>query len=276
MEFKSIETLRLMYYLKYNKHLDYKEQGKYLIDNYTGEQRTEEWFNTRKKYIGGSELGQYTNTGKTFKHKILQRLNINPYNPGQIDSYAIRHGISMEYVATEFFKKKFDCKIHELTFVPNTLLTLPDSDTEFLGASPDGLIEFKDGTFAILEIKCPQRDIKAKVHSAYQYQIQQEMMSTCIPELYYFEFSIKETSKEKLFDGNGVNVPLGFVLVNEEELFDFDTETTSYSYTYSEIFEDTFDIDEESKKIKTPSGSIKYYYINDYEICHEYKFCLNP
>lgn len=116
------------------------------------EQQTPEWFLEKKGVVSGTGLKSIVGTPKArqdfFYEIIAQRLMV-----GVLDSEesAIARGNRLEPEARAMFQLKIGKRIITVGFAKSL-------ESDFMGYSPDGLVEDAQGTFETedIEIKCPQ------------------------------------------------------------------------------------------------------------------------
>jgi len=156
------------------------------------EQRSEEWFEARKRRVTGSSVGAI--------------LGLDPYrNADDVMRAMVReaHGAESEFtgnVATEW--GAFNEAGAQADFTMETGLSVVTCGffphLDWLGASPDGLI----GDDAVLEIKCPFRLRDGGEHKGiaeqphYYSQMQIEMYCTERSKAYFWQWAPHETKLE--------------------------------------------------------------------------------
>ena len=134
------------------------------------EQRTQEWFDQRKKMLTASTCAQaldenpYRN--QSSDNLIIDKVGLGARFP---DNVFVHHGKKYEQVATMIYEHLYDVQVDEFGLIPD--ISQPNTNKRFLGASPDGICtqyKLSDRTFSnklntMLEIKCPySRKIKLK------------------------------------------------------------------------------------------------------------------
>ena len=135
------------------------------------EQRTAEWKRQRLGYFTGSCIGKlmtgtksdksaFGDTAMSYIYSVASERNLNEkviedetiwqmYDEQvSVWSKAIQFGIDWEPEAREMYAKVTGNKVTETGSVEHPTI-------DFLSASPDGIIETKDGKTGVLEIKCP-------------------------------------------------------------------------------------------------------------------------
>ena len=133
------------------------------------EQRTDEWFEQRRKMLTASTCAQaldenpYKN--QSSDHLVLDKVGLGSRFP---ENVFVHHGKKYEPIATMIYEHLYDVQVEEFGLVPDISC---DPKDRFLGASPDGICtqyKLTDRTFSnklntMLEIKCPySRKIKLK------------------------------------------------------------------------------------------------------------------
>lgn len=171
------------------------------------EQRTMEWKQQRLGYFTGSCIGKlmtgtrsdksaFGDSAMSYIYSVASERNLNDkvisdemiwqmYDE-QVSAWskAIQFGIDWEPEAREMYAKVTGNKVTETGSVEHPTIA-------FLSASPDGIIETKDGEKGVLEIKCPtpamfmeycdtvsDNATLKKAKSEYFYQTQAEMFVT--------------------------------------------------------------------------------------------------
>lgn len=116
--------------------------------------------------------------------------------PIDVKHKATNHGTDHEedarkkYLEEEYASKKIKCKYIEIGFVKH-----PSPDYRYMGASPDGLILFKDRPPILIEIKCPYRIFtsvgKLERSSVKQYrgQMQLQMHVMGVHETHFVQYN---------------------------------------------------------------------------------------
>lgn len=209
---------------QYDDELTEYNNTKSLICNYWKsipqfEQKSNEWLNQRKNYIGGSEAGailgynHYEPQFKAIEKKLITIPIIN-----KIHTY---HGNKYEDVAILIYEWLRNVRIDNYGFLPHNLL--PNNinvnnrkDINFIGASPDGIIsDYKYDRIhktkengIMIEIKCPPNrkinmDVNAKIEDIipiyYYYQIQQQMETCELNETDFVQIKVIEYSDTKKY-----------------------------------------------------------------------------
>jgi putative phage-type endonuclease len=126
------------------------------------QQRTEEWFEKRKGRITGSNVGAILGLSPFMKREDVMRNMVREYHnyPSEFtNNPATNYGTYNEPNALADYELKFDKKVE---------LTGFHEYEDWLGASPDGLID----TDGLIEIKCPygQRDKNPPEFKSIDYQ----------------------------------------------------------------------------------------------------------
>ena len=171
------------------------------------EQRTTEWKQQRLGYFTGSCIGKlmtgtrsdksaFGDAAMSYIYSVASERNLNEkviedetiwqmYDE-QVSAWskAIQFGIDWEPEARKMYARMTGNKVTETGSVEHPTI-------RFLSASPDGIIETKDGEQGVLEIKCPtpsvfmeycdtvsNNDSLKKAKSEYFYQVQTEMFVT--------------------------------------------------------------------------------------------------
>ena len=126
------------------------------------QQRTEEWFEKRKGRVTGSNVGAILGLSPFMKREDVMRNMVRQYHgyPSEFTgNVATSYGTYNEPNALADYELKFNTKVVETGF---------HTFEDWLGASPDGLID----TDGLIEIKCPygQRDKNPPEFKSIDYQ----------------------------------------------------------------------------------------------------------
>lgn len=156
------------------------------------EQRSEEWFEARKRRVTGSNVGAilgldpYRNADDVMRSMIREAHDAESEFTGNV---ATEWGAFNEAGAQADFTMETGLQVVECGFFPRL---------DWLGASPDGLI----GDDAVLEIKCPFRlrdggEHKGIAEQAHYYaQMQIEMYCTERRKAYFWQWAPHATKLE--------------------------------------------------------------------------------
>lgn len=156
-----------------------------IIHNF--EQGTPEWFACRAGKMTGSNAAiiQACDTGlKTYIHKVLAQKYAHTQEEGYMDE-DMKRGKTLEPDARILFELQYEKKVTEVGFVEYD---------EYVGASPDGLIEEEH---AIIEIKC-HANLKhfrlmvygdKEIEKKYLWQMQMEMLCAGASHGYYIAYN---------------------------------------------------------------------------------------
>lgn len=174
------------------------EKLKYFATLPQYEQKSKEWLEQRKGYIGGSEAGSLLGMNKHEpQYKYLERKIDDNYQ--FINFEMVYHGNKHEDTAKHIYEALTNTHVYEYGFIPgpskNGIKTI-------FGASPDGIVsEYKNNLInktnkvgRMLEIKCPARrkinmDLDAELFDIipkYYYPQVIQQLETC--ELQYCDF----------------------------------------------------------------------------------------
>ena len=190
------------------------------------EQKSDEWLNQRKHYIGGSEAGAFLGYNHYEpQYKAIQKKLINIPIINKIHTY---HGNKYEDVAILVYEWLRNIRVDSYGFLPHNIL--PNNikvnnrkNINFIGASPDGItsdykydrIHKTKENGIMIEIKCPpNRKINMNLDTTliqngkdngiipiyYYYQVQQQMETCELDETDFFQIKLieyKDTKKYK-------------------------------------------------------------------------------
>ena len=199
------------------------------------EQRSEEWYNLRKRILTASSLGTAIDKGhfQTRDELLLDKIVDKPYEPNEITEW----GVKYEDVAIMFYEELYKVKVLDFGLIPH-----PDFNA--FGASPDGIcddIGNDEYVGRMVEIKCPpKRKFTKTVPHHYWMQVQGQLEVCDLDECDFFQVKIEEYdsfddySKDvfiqddiKVEGRTQLNYPKGVVITykNNEKL----------SYVYSKL-----------------------------------------
>ncbi|MDV3201491.1 MAG: YqaJ viral recombinase family protein [Candidatus Phytoplasma australasiaticum] len=118
------------------------------------EQRTQDWYTHRQKYINATEIGSITGLDpfRTREQLVRDKLFGTTF---QTNKY-VEYGNQMEPIARQFIEKQLN-----LTFTPVIFI---DDQYQRFSASLDG---YNDQTKTLLEIKCPYVDADNQISSTW-------------------------------------------------------------------------------------------------------------
>lgn len=153
-----------------------------LCDYYECEQGSEAWFDLHVGRITGSmfiDMMAATST-LSYKKKICQKVGEiitgKLDDDGFIGSAAMVRGKELEPEARNFYIEMYETDVSQVGFVTNR-----DLYPDFIGVSPDGMIEDDNG---LIEIKCPSITVhlgylqSGGLPSAYKWQVQGQLLVT--------------------------------------------------------------------------------------------------
>jgi len=149
------------------------------------EQRSQEWFDMRKKMITMSDLASVVGIGKyaDLNNFILGKLGHRTF----FGNNATEWGVKYEPVATEIYENMYNLPIEEFGL-------LPSPDYDFVGASPDGI----SATGIMLEIKCPpKREITGNPPDYYWCQVQGQLQTCHLDRCDFWECLFEEITEQE-------------------------------------------------------------------------------
>ena len=139
-------------------------------------QRSDEWFQLRKRFLTSSDLGTVFGKNKYKSAEELFNEKIGKCKNDFTDNDAIRHGVKYEAEAIDMYCKVLNRTSYEIGLVPFNAFRTPEHtdpymDCSFLAGSVDGVTIGKDpDSINIIEVKCPLfRRIKYGVIPDYYY-----------------------------------------------------------------------------------------------------------
>lgn len=167
-----------------------------LINNNSGEQRTDDWHTRRSNMLTASDIykGLATATPSMKYDLIMSKLKPRVQTGGG-GVRALVWGTRLESVAKEIIIKETttvsECKIVDLNCVQHPTYT-------FLGASPDGVLLCDDITNErygrLVELKCPISRVFSEttpIPDSYIHQMQLQLHCTNLTECEYIETAFK-------------------------------------------------------------------------------------
>lgn len=169
---------------------DYMTQLAHLRSIPKIEQRSQEWYEMRKKIITASDFAQALGDGKFGTQKQFFKkkcgYEVEKFNP---NVPPLKWGVMFEPVATNIYEVRNNTHIHDFGLVPHPHIP-------FFGASPDGITDLG----IMLEIKCPyKRKITGEIPLQYYYQIQGQLDVCGLNECDYLECEFEEYSDVESF-----------------------------------------------------------------------------
>ena len=146
-------------------------------------QKSQEWYDLRKKITTASDLAQAFGDGKFGSQKQFYQKKcgyevevFNPHVP------PLKWGCMFEQTASDIYSQRNGVMITDFGL-------LQHPDVEYFGASPDGITE----NGIMLEIKCPfKRKITGEIPLQYYYQIQGQLDVCKLDECDYLECEFGE------------------------------------------------------------------------------------
>ena len=183
---------------------------KYIANIPQPEQRTQKWFDMRKKMLTASTcaqaLDQNPYANQSANHLVLDKVG---FSKRFVENIYVHHGKKYEEVATMIFEHLYDSQIDEYGLIPD----ISPNKSGFLGASPDGIStqykltdrSFSDRVGRMLEIKCPYSrkiKLKGKIDGGicphyYWCQVQQQLKCCALEKCDFWQCSLIEYETEE-------------------------------------------------------------------------------
>lgn len=178
-------------------------QLSYLKNLELPEQRSQEWYDMRKRVLTASSLATALGKGHfdTRETILIEKTNREPkpYFTNDI----LQWGVKYEPIATWFYEYLYEATIVEFGLVPHPQF-------EIFAASPDGIVdEGANNPHMIgrmLEIKCPpKRDFTDKVPPHYWMQMQGQLETCDLEECDFLQVKILEYASPQDFKDDILN-----------------------------------------------------------------------
>ena len=173
------------------------------------QQRTSEWFASRKGKVTGSIAGAILGLSPHLTRDAVMRRMVRDWHgaekEGNQTNVAMEYGTMNESIAQLAYTKKTGNLVHEVGFLHSPIWL--GQKLEWLGASPDGIVEDDNGYTKVLEIKCPfgLRNDKEPVFKSimeqphYYAQLQIEMVCADKVEADFYQWSQHGDMLETVF-----------------------------------------------------------------------------
>ena len=172
----------------------------------TAAQRSTEWHEQRKGRVTGSVAGAILGLNPFMSPEQALRRMVRDYHNVESEftgNIATEYGSLNEPIAQLAYTTKTGNLVNECGFSVHP-------EHQWLGASPDGLIESDNGELMVLEIKCPfskRNDLIPEFKSIYQQkhyyaQLQLEMACTGTRKAHFYQWNRHVDSVEMVFFDN--------------------------------------------------------------------------
>ena len=233
------------------------------------EQRSEEWYEIRKKILTASSLGSAIDKChfQSRDELILSKIENQPFKPNPITEW----GVKYEDVAIMFYEELYNTKVLDFGLIPHP-------DFSIFGASPDGICDDTGNdeyVSRMVEIKCPpKRKFTKSVPPHYLMQVHGQLEVCDLDECDFFQVKFEEYEnndeykKDIFMDENdgilsgstNLNSPKGVVITLKVD--------DKLSYLYSKLNQTDEELNnwiEENKKNHENIFEIKWWKIIRYE-----------
>jgi putative phage-type endonuclease len=233
------------------------------------EQRSEEWYEIRKKILTASSLGSAIDKChfQSRDELILSKIENQPFKPNPITEW----GVKYEDVAIMFYEELYNTKVLDFGLIPHP-------DFSIFGASPDGICDDTGNdeyVSRMVEIKCPpKRKFTKSVPPHYLMQVHGQLEVCDLDECDFFQVKFEEYEnndeykKDIFMDENdgilsgrtNLNYPKGVVITLKVD--------DKLSYLYSKLNQTDEELNkwiEENKKNHENIFEIKWWKIIRYE-----------
>ena len=174
------------------------------------EQRTDEWYKFRYKYLTASSIWKAFGSQSSVNQLIYDKckpLDISKYKTVNINS-PLHWGQKYEPLSIMIYEKMYQTKIEDFGCIKH-------ESHSFIGASPDGInIDKTNNRYGrMLEIKnIVNREINGIPSKAYWIQMQIQMETCNLDNCDFFETRFKEYENEELFYNETNNIQKGIIL----------------------------------------------------------------
>ena len=268
---KSYKHLAKNYLSDYFKKIKNINQKKLIVDFLMTlelpDQRTQEWYEQRKKVLTASSLATACNKDhfKSREELILEKISTEekPFVTNPITEW----GVKYEEIATKFYESINNLKILEFGLIPH-------SEFKIFGASPDGICSNDSPDEYIgrmLEIKCPpKRKFTKTVPEHYKMQVLGQLECCGLDECDFLQVKLEEYENyeeykkdiftnmdESIIDGvNNLNLPKGSTIT-----YKITEDSTKLNYLYPELYLNDTDLDNWMKEKKQWILDKKYIYV---------------
>lgn len=230
------------------------------------EQRSNEWYELRKKVLTASSLASALGKDhfRTKYELIEDKLIEKPFEFNEITE----HGVKYEEIATQFYENLNNVKILEFGLIPHPQFPI-------FGASPDGICSNDspdDYVGRMLEIKCPpKRKFTKSVPEHYKYQILGQLECCDLEECDFFQVKISEyESYDQYMNDLNENLmltgytsnsfPKGCIITYKDN--------NNLKYLYPGLFKSNIELNEwiETKKIWLKENNLHFEKVNWWKI----------
>ena len=193
-----------------------KSQLSYLQNVPQPDQRTDEWYHFRSKYLTASSIWKAFGSEKSRNELIYNKckpVDIEKYKTVNVDS-AMHWGQKYEPISVEWYEREYKTGVSDFGCIPHKRI-------EYLAASPDGIVtdETSDRYGRMLEIKnIVNRDITGIPKTDYWIQMQLQMEVCDLDECDFLETRFIEYDNYVDFKEDGTfnytkeNKPKGIIM----------------------------------------------------------------
>ena len=152
-------------------------------------QKSEEWYQARYNIITASDCASALNCNpyESSHELLIRKISGSPGSPG---SPNMEWGNKYEPIARDFYSTLTGLQIHEVGLITHPTHT-------WLGASPDGIYQTKNGKGKLLEIKCPAHRKIGNIPHFYWIQTQIQLEVCNIDECDFLDCEFEECSEEQ-------------------------------------------------------------------------------
>ena len=205
---------------------DLSEHIDYLKSIPQAEQRTQEWFDFRKKHITGSNVWKVFHTESSRNQLIYEKLQPNGSQSvkSSLHDTPLNWGHKYEPLTNMFYEYYNDVVVEEFGCIPH-------SSIPFLAASPDGIVTSKKNNGRMVEIKnVVSRVINQIPKMEYYIQMQLQMEVCNLNECDFVETKFIEYENEQAFFKDKYTIEKGMIIVLVKD-------NQSLLYEYSDLFQ---------------------------------------
>ena len=213
---------------RFDHNNDNHSQINYLKNVPQPAQKTEEWYEFRKKHLTGSNIWKVFSSESTRNQLIYEKLQptdtTKTYH--SLANNPLNWGHKYEPLSCLFYEYFNDVSVEEFGCIPH-------SSIPFLAASPDGIVTSDKNNGRMVEIKnVVSRDITKIPKMEYYIQMQLQMEVCNLNDCDFVETKFIEYENELEFRKDKYNLKKGMIVV-------FVKDNSYYIYEYAPLFKNS-------------------------------------